>query len=86
MIVNLPISGRSTSNLIIVSILLSASKGRPGPSRAFSIEAQVLLPRTRSSNLHGKGLRMYSGPNGAGFSEFGSNFIAVDAGLHERAD
>jgi hypothetical protein len=29
MIVNLPISGSSTSNLII-EILLSASKGRPG--------------------------------------------------------
>src|SRR5208337_4059501 len=34
MIVNLPISGSSTSNLII-EILLSASKGRPGREPGF---------------------------------------------------
>src|ERR1017187_10183624 len=69
MIVNLPISGSSTSNLII-EILLSASKRRPAVSRAFPIEALVLLSRTRSSNLHRKGLRMYSAPIGAGFFFF----------------
>jgi hypothetical protein len=44
MIVNLPMSGSSTSSLII-SILLSASKGRPGHNRTFPIEAPVLLSK-----------------------------------------
>ncbi len=39
MIVNLPINGSSTSSLIICSILLSASTGRPGHNRAFPIRS-----------------------------------------------
>src|ERR1039457_7007715 len=70
MIVNLPISGSSTSNLII-EILLSASKRRPGRKPGFpDRRALVLLSRARSSNLHRKGLRMCSAPIGAGFFFF----------------
>jgi hypothetical protein len=54
MIVNLPISGSSTSNLIIVRSSFPLRLEGPGANRAFPIEAPVLLSRTRSSNLHGK--------------------------------
>jgi len=66
--VNLPISGSSTSNLIIELILLSASIGRPGRSPGFPDQSPDASPENPFFQFPRQGLRMYSAPNAAEFS------------------
>jgi hypothetical protein len=71
MIVNLPISGSSTSNLII-EILLSASNGRPGREPGFpdrSSRASIENPFFQSPQDKDSACTV---PIGAGFSFFWS--------------